>query len=184
MLDKLKPCPFCGAKLEIRKNWYPASGKDAYVHPSNGCILSNFDTGNGFSTDGEEVKKWNERSVEAVAKLIADSLSDSKNMNMCPCCSHKDVCKFVGEPGRSCDKFINDGAYKRYGNIYDMFDGIFDWLKFHYPHGEVYFVVDSTRAKMYQEHGPHISDRETRQITRGIVPKIDAVKMKREENDA
>ncbi len=164
-MSELRPCPFCGAKLELKKGWYPRDNSDAYVHPSNGCILSNFSTYDGFPTAGESVELWNKRSTEEVAQRIGEALKNSKGMFLCPSCAHKDVCKFAENPEASCDKFLNAGTYERYGNIYSMFDPIFDWLKFHYPHGEVYFVVENTRARMYQEHGPYVSDRETRGLT-------------------
>ena len=79
---------------------------------------------------------------------------------MCQTCAHKNVCKKINEQIDGCEDFLNSGTYKIYGNIYDMFQPIFDWLNFHHPHGDVKFVVDNMGAKMYQEHGPFVSSKQ------------------------
>lgn len=90
---------------------------------------------------------------------------------MCESCAHKNVCKKIEDKKEKCDDFLNGGAYKVYGNIYDMFQPIFDWIKVHYPAGEVKFVVDYNSAKMYQEHGPFVVSKELKQPLGGIIEK-------------
>lgn len=41
---------------------------------------------------------------------------------------------------------------KRYGDIYALFQPIFEWLQTHYPSGEVRFIVDKTSAQMIINH--------------------------------
>lgn len=72
----------------------------------------------------------------------------------CSKCLHKEVCKKIDEEVSDCKDFMNSCDHTIYGNVYDMFQPIFDWLKFHYPAGEVKFVVDNNTAKMFLEHGP------------------------------
>lgn len=76
-----------------------------------------------------------------------------KQMVLCKKCLHRDVCGLKDSEEQSCDDFLSDGNYKNYGSIYSLFDPIFSWLKFHYPAGDVKFLVDSTSAIMYLEHG-------------------------------
>ena len=62
---ELKPCPFCGAKLEQGHNHYIAiNGKTVdyyyYVHPLNGCILEDRICGAQCLSESE-IKQWNER---------------------------------------------------------------------------------------------------------------------------
>lgn len=49
---KLRPCPFCGAKLENVHNKF-------WFHPTNNCVLRNFPVKN----NDDEINKWNRRSV-------------------------------------------------------------------------------------------------------------------------
>lgn len=73
--------------------------------------------------------------------------------NKCSSCIHKDVCKHMdGQPKDSCDFHKYNPNPKRYGDIYEFFYPIFEWLEFHYPSGEVYFHVDKNSAKMLQEY--------------------------------
>lgn len=95
-----------------------------------------------------------------IYEKIADAVQNSKKMFLCLHCQHKEVCKIIEEPDDKCAHFLNAGTYKVYGNIYTMFQPIFDWLNFHYPAGEVKFVVDRASAKMYQEHGPFVASKQ------------------------
>lgn len=79
-------------------------------------------------------------------------------LTFCKQCSHRDVCKKIEEPKTTCEHFTNIENYKTYGSIYNMFQPIFNWLKIHYPSGEVKFLVDQTSATMYFEHGKTIFD--------------------------
>lgn len=47
---KLKPCPFCGAKL------FRWNGR--YVHPDNGCVI--FAVGDGLN-GAKDYQDWNKR---------------------------------------------------------------------------------------------------------------------------
>lgn len=92
-----------------------------------------------------------ENEVKITPEYVAEGI---KNLfSICPDCVKNDVCKIKDEPqNEMCPYFVNACNYKRYGNIYDMFQPIFDWLKFHYPAGEVYFWVDNNSAKMMQNY--------------------------------
>ena len=91
---------------------------------------------------------------------VAKKMVNSKKIYLCPQCKHKEVCKKIEESAANCADFLNASSYKIYGNIHSMFQPIFDWLNFHYPAGEVRFVVDRNSAKMYQEHGPFVASKE------------------------
>lgn len=90
--------------------------------------------------------------TEEQMKEVADQFYRSF-VSMCRHCAHEKVCKLTETPGETCKEFLNSGNYKRYGNIYDLFTPIFNWLEYHYPAGEVKFVVDKKSAVMYLEHG-------------------------------
>lgn len=84
---------------------------------------------------------------------VSEAFTNLFNSSMCGDCIKNDVCKIKGTPeSKCCKSFYNSMNWKRYGNIYAMFNPIFEWMKFHYPSGEVYFLVDSNSAKMLQEH--------------------------------
>lgn len=78
----------------------------------------------------------------------------------CGSCMHEDVCKLITEDWETCPHFRSSADPKVYGNIYAMFQPIFEWLSLHYPSGEVAFLVDKNSAKMWQEHGPSVYSRE------------------------
>lgn len=92
--------------------------------------------------------------AESIIENVTEALTSSKKFFLCRHCKHERVCKKIEDEEMQCEDFLNSGDYKTYGNIYSFFQPIFDWLKFHYPAGEVKFVVDRTSAKMYLEHGP------------------------------
>lgn len=86
-----------------------------------------------------------------------------KAFSLCRKCKHENVCKYLQErdgQAESCKDFLNAGDHKTYGNIYSLFQPIFDWLNYHHPHGEVKFVVSNTSAQMYLEHGPFVASEE------------------------
>lgn len=95
-----------------------------------------------------------------IYEKIANAVQNSKHIFLCSHCQHAEVCKNIEKPDDKCPHFLNAGSYKTYGNIHTMFQPIFDWLNFHYPAGEVKFVVDNTAAKMYQEHGPFVASKQ------------------------
>lgn len=82
---------------------------------------------------------------------------------MCNSCAHNEVCKNLNSySGTVCKDFLNSGNHKRYGNIQDLFQPIFDWLQFHHPHGDVIFIVDNTSAQMHLKHGVFALSKELR----------------------
>lgn len=93
-------------------------------------------------------------------------------MIFCNSCIHKEVCRkreefeslesqsLEEEKKQECKDFREDIDYKRYGNIYEIFQPIFKWLQMHYPHGEVKFLVDHSSALMLQEHGIAVYDKD------------------------
>ena len=75
-------------------------------------------------------------------------------MFICKECKHKNVCKNREEFEKSlevCKDFYNSNDPNKYGNIYDMFQPIFERRQKHYPSGEMFFIVDSRSAKMYHD---------------------------------
>lgn len=102
-------------------------------------------------------------SNEEVAKAVIDqfektmnamSAGNSKAAFLCPCCSHKAVCKEIETPSEKCEHFADATTYQRYPSIYHFFQPIFDWINFHYPTHDVKFIVDHNSARMMLEHGP------------------------------
>ena len=92
-------------------------------------------------------------------------------MFMCKECKHKKVCKNREEFEKTlevCENFDNENKPKTYGNIYSMFDPIFEWIKTHYPSGEVKFWVDSRSAIMFHEHKVSVYDKEIREFGKRI----------------
>lgn len=88
---------------------------------------------------------------EKVAQAIENFFS------ICGGCIKSDVCKIKGTPeSKCCKSFYSNMNHKQYGKIYDMFNPIFEWMNYHYPSGEIYFLVDKNSAKMLQEHGAHV----------------------------
>lgn len=87
-------------------------------------------------------------------KKCAELVGNFVKNFVCICneCAKKDVCKFIDNPPLQCKNFLNSGNYKRYGNLNDLFQPIFDWLKYHYPSNEVKFFVDNNRAMMLIDH--------------------------------
>lgn len=62
-MEKLKPCPFCGGKSEIKERFRrgTANRKMFWVE-CNACLVSQYhgDTG-GYATKAKAVKAWNRR---------------------------------------------------------------------------------------------------------------------------
>lgn len=98
--------------------------------------------------------------INPIYEKVAEAVQNSKKIFLCSHCQHKEVCKNVDDPSGHCPHFLNADTHKMYGSIHDMFQPIFDWLSYHYPAGEVRFVVDRNTAKMYQEHGPFVVSKE------------------------
>lgn len=98
--------------------------------------------------------------MNEIYEKVVNAMQNSKKLFLCSHCQHKEVCKNIDQPDDKCPHFLNAGTYKTYGNIYTMFQPIFDWLNFHYPAGEVKFIVDNNSAKMYQEHGPFVASKQ------------------------
>lgn len=59
-MDKLKPCPFCGAEGDINYNY---DKKFAPYCINNDCFLNELD--HGFETEQEAIKAWNRRMNES-----------------------------------------------------------------------------------------------------------------------
>lgn len=102
----------------------------------------------------------NEKLVENVVEKVTEAMTNSKKFFLCQNCKHKVVCKKIEDEEDQCKDYLSAETYKMYASIYSMFQPIFDWLKFHYPSGEVKFVVDRTSAKMCLEHGPAVFSKE------------------------
>lgn len=95
-------------------------------------------------------------------------------MFMCKECSHKNVCKKRDEFEKTlniCEDFQNARNNEIYGNIYDMFQPIFDWLQKHYPSGEVFFIVKHRTAQMYQEYKVCAFDKQLKESVNEIAEK-------------
>lgn len=100
-----------------------------------------------------------EKVVNNFIKQAQEAMENSKAIFLCPSCAHKDVCKKADEPARECNDFMSATGYQQYGSINHFFQPIFDWIQYHYPAGEVKFIVDYNSAKMMIEHGPFVVDK-------------------------
>lgn len=140
MSEKKFRCSSCGSEFSSK---CPICGADTIE------ISQEFtqNESNGCPTD-EIKRKFNE------------ALENGKKAFLCPACAHKDVCSKIDEPSRQCENFLDATEPLRYPSIYHMFQPIFDWLKYHYPSGEVKFIVDQSSAKMFIEHGPSAYSKE------------------------
>lgn len=98
--------------------------------------------------------------VEDKISKAMDSMNEMWDAicNTCNGCIHKEVCNNY-EKNEKCAHFKKENDIKVYGEIYELFDPIFDWLKFHHPAGDVHFRVDSNSAKMYLEYGVSAYDK-------------------------
>lgn len=141
-----KYCPNCGAKMELKEEMEKQT------------MENNTENKNEISEE-----------MNTAQKLFNGFMNSI--FAMCNDCVKSDVCNLKGTKDMEpvCKHFQNAMNYKRYGNINDMFQPIFDWLKFHYPHGEVYFFVENNRAMMLQEHGPCAFSKEITQFTGPII---------------
>lgn len=68
----------------------------------------------------------------------------------------------------------------RYGDIYEMFEPIFQWIKEHYPSGG-YFIVDHNSAKFYC---PHILSVYSKELTNTANSFMNIPKETKEKLDA
>lgn len=102
---------------------------------------------------------------EEVIKSIGNFVFPSA----CSKCKHKEVCSLrenyeknhkLDEP--FCIHFLSADTYKTYSSVNDLFLPIFDWMQYHYPHGEVKFIVDNRSAQMLIEHGVNAFSRDIR----------------------
>lgn len=97
---------------------------------------------------------------ETIMNKVSEYFENEKKTFFCPSCAHKNVCKKIEESDSQCSDFYDATTYQRYSSIYHFFQPIFDWIKFHYPAGEVKFIVDHNSAKMMIEHGPAVFSKE------------------------
>ena len=67
---------------------------------------------------------------------------------------------------------INETDIKAYGNIYELFQPIFDWMSYHYPSNEATFVVTRGGAQMFINHGPQISNQNAWEEAKGNLHNI------------
>ena len=93
---------------------------------------------------------------------------------MCLRCLHKNVCAIKNRAEIPCKEFLENDDYKTYGNVYNLFQPIFDWIQYHYPSGEVIFIVDKNSAKMHLEHGVSAYCKRLREFTDSISQKPDS----------
>lgn len=90
-----------------------------------------------------------------------------------PCgrCAHKEVCKLTEENLERCDHFLGACDPKTYGNIHVMFQPIFDWMRIHYPSGEIRFVVEDNKVQLWQEHKLCVYSKELTEIVDRVTQK-------------
>lgn len=111
--------------------------------------------------DGAEQMK---KSAEVISRFVRAAAENSKKVFLCSNCEHKDVCRKIDDPEEGCKDFMDATTYKQYASIYHFFQPIFDWIKFHYPAGEVKFLVDQNSARMLIEHGPFVVSKELKEF--------------------
>lgn len=79
--------------------------------------------------------------------------------SLCSQCDHKDVCRYFDESKDKCDNFKERMNYKLHRSINEMFQPIFDWMKFHYPAGGVTFYVENNKAQMHLDYNVAVFDK-------------------------
>lgn len=102
--------------------------------------------------------------LEAAKGVIENAIGNNKKVFFCRSCAHKNVCKKIEENEENCSDFMDDTDYQKYASIYHFFDPIFDWMKFHYPAGDVKFIVDRNSAIMFLEYKPCVFSKEITQF--------------------
>ena len=100
----------------------------------------------------------------AILNAVKNKIENSKKAFLCRNCAHRNVCKKIEDKEEKCGDFMDATTYKQYASIYHFFDPIFDWIKFHYPAGEVKFIVDHNSAKMFLEYKPCVFSKEINQF--------------------
>lgn len=110
-----------------------------------------------------------EKQQETILKALNNAVKRGKQTFLCPSCAHRDVCKNIDEEGEKCGDFLDGTSYQRYSSIHHFFQPIFDWIKFHYPAGEILFIVDHNSAKMMIEHRTSVYSKEITNF--GIISK-------------
>ncbi len=108
---------------------------------------------------GENEKKTYDAKKEYLINSLTNAICNGKKTYLCPNCEHKDVCSKIEEPEDECKYFLDGSISKKYNSIYHLFQPIFDWIKTHYPVGEVKFIVDHNSARMVLDHGPLVLDK-------------------------
>lgn len=102
--------------------------------------------------------------LDAAKVAIENVIENNKKVFLCRSCAHKNVCKKIDEKEENCSDFMDATDYQKYASIYHFFDPIFDWMKFHYPAGDVKFIVDHNSAKMFLEYKPCVFSKEITQF--------------------
>ena len=76
--QKLKSCPLCGNKAELRRCW---GNNEYFAHCTNpdckACYIPVWDS---YSTKEESIESWNKMTEDEIAKYIAEYES-SKDIN-------------------------------------------------------------------------------------------------------
>lgn len=94
----------------------------------------------------------------------ADLVGEIPTPKLCDYCVHKEVCKKYGDETvvreNKCDDYIGKTDPKEYANIYNMFEPVFKWIEYNYPHEDAQFIVKKTGATMFIQHGPVVSSRD------------------------
>lgn len=159
--NKYLVCPFCGGAASLDEGENGVTHSVTYSVICSCCGAKTDD----FPNEEDAIKAWNNRHYrdylkDILVQGVTDTMKNGKKHFYCQNCSHKDVCNKIDDPENDCEHFIDGSIYKKYASINQMFQPIFDWLNFHYPHGEVHFVVDGMSAKMYQEHGAYVASKQ------------------------
>lgn len=86
-------------------------------------------------------------------KAFFDSFAaQNKSFKFCEKCQHKNVCGKKDSEEPDCVDYFPKHGHECYGNIYEMFDPIFEWMEYHYPSTDIQFVVEKSKATLYMEH--------------------------------
>ena len=86
MNNELKPCPFCGGKAELIRNYNP-DNKSQYINSHVICTVCGFQIHSDYHTE-KTIKAWNQRAN-----------FDEANLKGCPFCGGRPEIISMYEPG-------------------------------------------------------------------------------------
>lgn len=85
----------------------------------------------------------------------------------CQNCAHKSVCREASDPRLDCDHHIYNADPNRYGDIYELLQPVFEWLRVQYPN-DTMMIIDGLASRLLIERKAFFDDSITN-FTRGVM---------------